>query len=740
MDTEETSGGSDFKSAFGGALGNLLSDLLKSTGIPLPLAVPCVILVLLLLNSFKRKSVGILLVVVPCAIMILVLRPFFKEQMRLKKLCKEVREEREKLSGAGQCPPDTELLRNAECLRDNRLNKWVNKPLCKRMESSKTLEALLKELENACVVFGASTFLKGLEDRCQGVNNQSRPSVESDMSGEDTDPKYGEDSRKVLVQKIVKHFSDWRKSFRPNDNNLYLEWIGANDIALVSATLQGFAASFCDGRIDVYLPRCTVTDANLENLKRTFESNASVVIAENPHEGYDIVISTHFWQHHSESVAETEMLGLLMTDGLFVLLAAISRDPKANEYVCEGWAPMKAKVKDKSDLREDIYWVPFRPMGEYSERLNICYHWSKEFEDHTPVLSWGFPKSVAVDKDVVSKDKDLSEWIRKYFQWESAEGWHASVIGGVDRQPLVTVDDVQILARAQAIQAGAATDSITEYLLMELAYSVGAADAKNIDTKAREISKLPIIACVGYEENQWRPGQIGNKVPITFHPAHAVTLREGNKLLGQVLMEAGLRPVMGRYKPYIPASPCASDYNGRRVWRIHTRIYEADLNDFLVFENEDGQNGVYSYLPKRRYLTQKGYKQGLQMLDAYKAWTKELRDESSDKSSVYGDSLLRFDSVTWLWSYKQLLNFCKDRGLQIDMNDLYFHKVYCELSDNDADNKVLGEMQEECSPLFDKKCCVAKDDAFNKLPVKDRIRLLARLNVHDVLLFAQKKA
>lgn len=703
------------KGAVGNFFGNLLTDGIKSVGIFL--AIVCVVMVPVLLLFFKKSILT---------------------QEELAELCKRVKSKRDLLLPGERFRCDRDLLSDAESLRKNWLNRKLYSRLCERIRAKNDLDALLEELPKVYLAFGALRFWTGWDAWCRAGSDVAKPAVGIDTRAEDREPEYEEKSKAVLVAKIVDHFSDWRKRFRPNSNHIFVKWIGANDVALVADVLRGFAKVLSqEGEIHVWLPRDTVTDDNSANLEKTFSAEDDGVTIENStgrDDGYDVVISRHFWQHHSVNVVNHEKLELRKS-GLFVLLAAIARDPKDDEYVCEGCMPMRATVFDSRNQVVD--GIPFRPMGVYSDRQSvISYKPIVKYERHAPVLSWGFPKAVSVDKSVVCDDGRLAEWILEYFQWgkktEAADFLRMSGDGMV-KQPSVTLERIQILARSRAVDGD---DTISEYLLMELEYCVDGASG---------ISTLPFIVCVGYEKNEWGFAPTVNKTPITFHPAieiNQATLRKGRSgLLELVLMDAGQDRIMRRYGPYIPNSPCA-DSDGCSVWRIHTRIYEADLNDLLVFEDKrGGRRAFYSYFPKRRYLTERGYELGLKMLDNYKTWAKKLRGESN----VYCGSLLRFDSVTWLWSYQHMLRFCKDWNLRIDdpRHDLYFHKTFCALTDKDAAKARLvlrrgpSPMPQRMDLLFDATCSVDKDNAFNELPVDERVKMLACLNVHNILLFAR---
>lgn len=701
------------KNALGGFLGNVLAKGIENRSIPAMIAVGIVALIVL---CFGRKK-------------------WMLTQQEVMDLRQRVDGKRNDIPKDRRAEVDQQLMADAESLRGNWLNRKLYPGLCDQLRANNDLESILNELSNAYLLFGAAEFWTKWDKWCAAGLDVAKPGVGIDTRAEKKEKDYETKGKSVLVSKIVGHLVEWRKRFKSNGSHIFIKWIGANDVDLVSQVLRGFADDFPQGEIHVWLANGTLTDEHEKDLEQAFAAPDDGVTIEETNgrdNGYDVILSTHFWQHHSVNVlnhAKRE----LRKDGLFVLLAAVARDPRNDEYVCEGCMPMRATITDIRN-RKGGEGVFFRPMGSYSDKQRvITYSPIAKYAVHAPVLSWGFPKSAVVDRSVMADDEMLAKWIQGYFQWgkESAAADFLRQSGdGMVKQPRVEVDGVRIVSRSYAVDP---QDTVTEYLVIEIDYSI----------PGRGVKSLPFIVSVGYEKNEWRFKPDKDKTPITFHPAIAINPRTLQKrkseLLELVLIDSGHDQAICRYRPYMPEGPCAT--GGGLVWRIHTRIYEADLNDLLVFEIPSNglgekQQAFYSYFPKRRYLDERGYERGLMMLDRYKTWLKDLRDEGS----AYKDVPIRFDSVTWLWSYQSIERFCKERSLRIEdpMHDVYFHVSYCGLPKEAVDAMGLSSRSSVVEQLFDSTCSVAKDKAFNQLQVVERVRLLACMNVHNVLVFARR--
>ena len=71
--------------------------------------------------------------------------------------------------------------------------------------------------------------------------------------------------------------------------------------------------------------------------------------------------------------------------------------------------------------------------------------------------------------------------------------------------------------------------------------------------------------------------------------------------------------------------------------------------------------------------------------------------------------------------------------------DVYFHKGFGILTDNAK--KAFPDVSLMMASKYLEKdiCCVDKDEESNDLPLNVRLKLLGCMNMHDMLLFAEKK-
>lgn len=622
-------------------------------------------------------------------------------------------------------------------------NKVFNRKLCKRISEGRSWIGVCDELKVCRLVFDGKGFWNKFSDWCAAGIDVAAPKVDIDIRGEKVEDGYEMKNRKKLVGIIVEHFKDWYRRKRDGKCRLVVRFIGANDVRLARAVLSGLC--FPDSSqsvIHVYV--AGVMDCNLHELEHEFNQEKSSCI--NIHDGtvpinedYDVIICTHYWQHHFVNHLNKDE-SRLNSGGLLIWLAATSRSSEHDEYVCEGCLPMLASIHlTKKDAMAS--GIPYTVMGEYvTDYRYITYANIPAYRPHIPVLTWGFPKTIAMPIADYEADSRLKAFLLEYFNWgkgtEATSFLKESRRGMADDVPNVEILGFDVLKRIRK------NGSDHGYLLLVLKYQISG---------ERKSHEMPIIAIQGREKNEWAISLEGNETSLALHPAlrlDPVNVRKikstDSMTIGvfeEIIRAAGLgEKDCERYKDYIPkdiANDCTKDVGGK-VWRIHTKIKEVDLNDFIVFAM-DGQNGMdvyYSYLPTRRYLTKEEFELGLRRLDRFDTWKKSLTVDCRFSSVPR-----RTDSYTWLWSYRHFLDFCKKHDM-IVVNpeaDVYFHKGFGILTDNAK--KAFHDVSLMMASKYLEKdiCCVDKDEEFNDLPLNVRLKLLGCMNMHDMLLFAEKK-
>ena len=86
------------------------------------------------------------------------------------------------------------------------------------------------------------------------------------------------------------------------------------------------------------------------------------------------------------------------------------------------------------------------------------------------------------------------------------------------------------------------------------------------------------------------------------------------------------------------------------------------------------------------------------------------------------------------------MDFCKKHNLIVvnPAADVYFHKGFGVLTDNAKKAFPNVPLMMSSKHLEKNLCCVDKDKEFNELPLDVRLKLLGCMNMHDMLLFAEK--
>ena len=176
------------------------------------------------------------------------------------------------------------------------------------------------------------------------------------------------------------------------------------------------------------------------------------------------------------------------------------------------------------------------------------------------------------------------------------------------------------------------------------------------------------------------------------------------------------------------------DYQQVIINTMITHIKDVDLNDYMIVVRDVGNAASESFyiaaFPTKRYLTAHGFAKLLGRMNRFKLMRSSL-PESNDRE--FRPTLAC--SATWLCSYRNLKHAFRGAGLDIDFESCYFHKCYGSLPKNSGEEKRLIGFD---VALAESQVSIAKDKAFNKLGLQDRLRLLETMNVHDLLLFATK--
>ena len=639
---------------------------------------------------------------------------------------------------------DMSLLKSAKALI-NCGNMLFNKALCNEIENGNNCEELCKALKGCYFIFGGRDFWRVASNWCEaGAGDEDGPKEGIVKRGEQEETGYSSKNLQEVSKRIVGHLRDWYDRNRKGRERLVIRYIGADYVDLAEAVLSCFRIS---GVIYVYVGGVFNPD-NLEILRCKFNNGTGIKVIDGTepiNEDYDVIICTHYWQHHPAKLLDDEIrTSKLKPHGMLIWLAATSRSAKLDEYVCEGCLPMLASTyKNKKEAPADS--IQYAVMGEYdADHRYIHYDQIQSYQTHFLVLSWGFPKVLAVPVQVCEDDAQLQTYLLDYFNWgketDAVTSFRESRPGMVEslRDVKVKVLDVCVCRRIRRKKAPNC------YILLALRYQV-----------SQECREMPLIAVVGREEKAWDIDLGKNEISITLHPAlrlraekisHIKAINDiGESVLKEIVIDAGREEHIEKYKDYISES-CAGGWtldNGGKVWQIDARIKDVELNDFVVMAidstHADGIAGIevyYSFLPTRRYLTKDDFNRGLRRLNRFDAWKKNLKTDCR-----FSAVPRRTDSYTWLWSYGHFLEFCKCHDLTVVNReaDVYFHKGFgclTETAKNAFPNVLL---MENAKYLTNDICCVDKDREFNELPLDVRLKLLGCMNIHDMLLFAEKK-
>ncbi len=549
-----------------------------------------------------------------------------------------------------------------------------------------------------------------------------------------------------LSQRIVSHLQDWYQNNRKGVSRLVFRYIGADYVELTKKVLSDFKFP---GVVYVYIGG-KVNPNNLKELSRQFneDANSSVRVfdGQNPiNEDYDVMICTHYWQHHSAYALDEELnKSKLKLHGMLIWLAATSRSGKRDEYVCEGCFPMLASVySSQKDAPSNN--IPYTVMGEYVEGFRyISYAQISSYRPHIFVLAWGFPKVLAIPIHVCDNDLRLQSFLLDYFNWgkgtEAVTSFIESRPGMVEKMTDVNVKILGIDVRKRIRRK----DVANSYILLLLKYQI-----------SNEYKELPFIAIQGRDKNEWDIALREGETSIVLHPALCLASEKilninsieeiGRSVIEEIINDAGRGEYINEYRNYIVDSltnGCVGDERGK-AWRIEARIKDVALNDFIVVamdsENTGGITGVevyYSFLPTRRYLTENDFNLGLKRLDRFDMWKERLPSDCS-----FSFVPRRTDSYTWLWSYKHFVDFCKNHGLVIPRpdDDVYFHKSYGRLTDKAKSAFHDVPLIESSESLNSNICSMKKDEDFNALPLDVRLKLLGCMNIYDMLVFAEKR-
>lgn len=437
--------------------------------------------------------------------------------------------------------------------------------------------------------------------------------------------------------------------------------------------------------------------------------------------GYDLVICTHYWQHQSTALwdefARNKDIGTKVLDGgLLVWASAVSRDDSC-EYVSEGLPPMdintKSIVADVASVR-----ISYKPSGVNGglPRRTISYKEMKKLAGLEHPTSIEFPCSVEYAK-TMANGSDVSEMrvCCKYLEWKFANEHNCRL---------------KELKCVASFDYHLSSDGIEGYSILS-AKKQGVDDTffftviRGIESKTTELE--------------------GNYGRLTFLPAlycgHFATDRftEGN--IRQIFLQGMVADSR------IIADGDLSISTDGRIARISSRIDDPVSKRYVVFLSREGDGGeyglYYSYLPQRRYLTQGSFDAQLQRFNKI-----EHADLSSLRESLGGVEIREVSprSVTALHPYVEIEKVLKKRNFEFSESQVYFYKSYSPVSRTLFDGgktqytKRVGMTFDQATAILTKPFAPScmRDEALNRFTVSVRKSLLATLNVHNVLIFAQK--
>ena len=572
--------------------------------------------------------------------------------------------------------------------------------------------------------------------------DESSPAMGINSRGEDLEPDYSIRNKRCLSGKILDRIETWFGNYgdgEPKPVSILL--IGANDRELTRMIIEGIR----DYRkcSNIRLSMTGMTKMNTDFIRSRFvgddeSGNADRVYICQEQDRYDIIIVTHYYQHHCEECFRRELPAYssrLDANGIMVWLSAISRTDKHDEYVCEGCTPMNPILAHDGADESALY----AEVGKYPAPRDLHYiQYSPiyEFSAHRTLLGDEFPRTFFVSKEVLAK-RGMAEIFRSYLLWECEMDERQKRRGSLMfrfresncvTRPLVERQEIPEIAVESEIKSVSEAYGISSYVLLTAVYK---------DTR----DKIYFVITTGTDQYVWNNGRRMDEERVTIYPAVRYDLarrdREQNLSIREQILKC-IKKWKGasydcRYADLLQKNPCAKE-NGDTVWRLHTHIKDVDLNDYMIVVRDVGNAASESFyiaaFPTKRYLTAHGFAKLLGRMNRFKLMRSSL-PESNDR----GFRPTLACSATWLCSYRNLKHAFRGAGLDIDFESCYFHKCYGSLPKNSGEEKRLIGFD---VALTESQVSIAKDKAFNKLGLQDRLRLLETMNVHDLLLFATK--
>lgn len=623
------------------------------------------------------------------------------------------------------------------------LSKLLRAGTCSdgRSEEDETGLSIENALSDLLFCLTKDSLVDAVLDWAVVSEDESSPAMGINNRGEVLEPDYSIKNKYCLSDKILKRIEDWFGKSDGDPRPVSILLIGANDQKLTKMIIEGirnYRKCAC-----IRLSMTGMTKANVNYIRTCFggddkSGNADRIAICHEQDKYDIIIVTHYYQHHCEECFRRELPAYssrLDTNGIMVWLSAVSRTNAHDEYVCEGCTPMNPVLAHTGTDGAAMYAV----VGEYpvpKGRHYINYRPMHDFTAHRALLGNEFPRTFFVSKDELV-EHGIAKTCKLYLLWErnmdesqKREGNLMFKFRELSKAARLFEEHPEVpnISVDAEVKSGASMYGISSYALVSASLN-GAED------------KMRFIVTVGTESYEWNNGLRTDEERVTIYPAvrydcvrqnYGLSYSARDRVLECIKWWKGAR-YDSRYGTLLPEKPCA-EKDGNTVWRLHTRIKDVDLNDYMIFAHDASNAALERFyiaaFPTKRYLTAHGFAKLLGRMNRFKLLRSALPENNET-----GFRPTLACSATWLCSYRNLRHAFRGAGLAIASEDCYFHKCYGSLPKNSGEEKRLKGFDEI---LTDSKVSTDKDKAFNRLGLQDRLRLLETMNVHDLLLFATK--
>ena len=564
--------------------------------------------------------------------------------------------------------------------------------------------------------------------------NSCGEKIDSGYEASNDEQSFLSDLEKECVHRIISQVSAWGNSIEGqlphmHEDGCRVLLMGGMRATFASRIVEAIATAL-ECELFVCLHKESILQEQIDAMRKIAEVENEKhigfsIVSDNDADartGYDIIVCTHHWQHRELEEFDLGKAKFHLRDdgGLLIWFSALSRGANVDdvECVCEGLPPSEPNPIEKDVVlsakgdRQYGVVIPYTRMDGFERgKGKICY-WPLDDNVWGGKIFYGayFPRSF--EASIRDLERDFCDVTCDFLRWYFSEnsdiriGEHVTEISSLESGMCGTriFNDVRYVICSVGYDLNDGRGERQQYLLATISVA---------DSKRRCL--VTLYPCVKDPPCKWsvltRERLSSLLCDEKFSDQHEADSRQYNFCDDKQLV----CKVISKIK-----CPESKHY-----------MFVLDVSR----KDRDGSILYRTCLPSRTYIPVGVYDRVRKM--AITDYDDRIRKFTGDQQRFQP---CRKDAVTILRPYYGIKSTLqKMYSVYVDEQTVFFHKCYGCLEEVDVQVLKLNNVEPVIrNALMSNSVNIAKDKAFNELPLGKRLVMLGGMNVHDVLLFGVK--